>query len=222
VALPTSLIGMVDAAIGGKTGIDFHGKNLIGTFYLADFVLVDPNLLKSFSDQIQMPGWGEIIKYACIKDPSIFDELAHDPLGLNKIIEKSIQVKVDIVNQDLKESGPRRTLNYGHTFGHAIEAATDFQLTHDQAISIGMCLANRVAQKLKKQDPKTAEKIQSTLKTFNLPTEFPKELTLTDLTDLIKKDKKRQGDIINFVIVPILGKAETIPLKPDELVELAK
>lgn len=221
VAVPTSLVGMVDAAIGGKTGIDFHGKNLIGTFYLADSVLIDPSLLNSFADQKNMPGWGEVIKYGCIIDASLFDNLKTDPPDLSTIIQKSAQAKIDVVNQDYKESGLRKILNFGHTFGHAIESATKFRLTHDQAIAIGMVLANRVAQKLGKQSPEVAEKIRSTLATFSLPTELPDELILNDLVDLIKKDKKRQGHLIHFIIAPELGKSEIIPIKPEELVKLA-
>ena len=113
-------------------------------------------------------------------------------------------------------------MNYGHTFGHAIEAATDYKVSHDHAISIGMVLANKVAQNLGKQDKKVGDKIKATLEQFGLPIELPSELKIDDLVELIKKDKKRSADIIHYVIVPELGKAEIVPLKPEELVKLAK
>ena len=220
VAVPTSLLGMVDAAIGGKTGIDFHGKNLIGTFYLADYVLMDPDMLKSFPDPKKMPGMGEIIKYAATIDKTLFDDFDH--FDLKTIIKKSAQAKVSVVEKDFKENGLRRVMNYGHTFGHAIETAMDYKISHDHAISIGMVLANRVAQNLDKQDKEVGDKIKATLEQFGLPTELPSDLQLNQLVELIKKDKKRVADIINYVIVPKLGKAEILPMKPEELVKLAK
>ncbi len=219
VAVPTSLLGMVDAAIGGKTGIDFVAKNIIGTFYLADQVLMDPDVLKSFPDPKKMPGMGEVIKYAATIDKSLFDDF--DPFDLKTIIIKSAQAKVNVVEQDFRESGMRRVFNYGHTFGHAIEAAMDFKLTHDQAISIGMVLSNKVAQNLGKQDKEVGEKIKAALEQFALPTELPSELTLESLVELMKKDKKRTGDIINYVIATELGKSEILPMKPEELIKLA-
>lgn len=221
VVIPTTLLGMVDAAIGGKTGIDFHGKNLIGTIYLADTVFIDPDFLKSFPDPKKLHGMGEIIKYAATIDASLFDDFEKDELDLKTIIQKSAQAKVDVVNQDAKEGGIRKILNFGHTFGHAIESAMEYKLSHDQAISIGMVLANKVAQNLGKQAVKTGEQIKTALKKFDLPTELPTELTLNNLVDLMKKDKKRKGDQIDFVIVTEPGKTEIIPLKPEELVKLA-
>lgn len=218
VAVPTSLLGMVDAAIGGKTGIDFVAKNIIGTFYLADQVLMDPNVLKSFPDPKKMPGMGEVIKYAATIDKTLFDDF--DPFDLKAVIIKSAQAKTNVVEQDFRESGRRRLLNYGHTFGHAIEAAMNYELTHDKAISIGMVLANKVAQNLGKQDKEVGDKIKTTLERFGLPTELPSELTLESLAELIKKDKKRVGNIINYVIVTELGKSEILPIKPEELVKL--
>lgn len=222
VVMPTTMLGMVDAAIGGKTGIDFHGKNLIGTFYLADYVLIDPDFLKSFPDPRKLHGRGEVIKYGGIVDKSIFDDLEKDPLDLMAIIQKSAKAKADVVSQDLLEGGMRKILNFGHTFGHAIEAIMDYKIHHDEGIAIGMVLANKIAQNLGKQKPETGEKIKSTLQAFNLPVDLPADIQLDQLSEWIKKDKKRKGDKISFVIVPELGKAEIIPMTPDELIKLAK
>lgn len=220
VAIPTSLLGMVDAAIGGKTGVDFMAKNIIGTFYLADQVLMDPDVLKSFPDPKKMPGMGEVIKYASTIDKTLFDDF--DNFDLKTIITKSAQAKTNVVEQDFRESGCRRVLNYGHTFGHAIEATMDYKLTHDQAISIGMVLSNKVAQNLGKQDKEVGDKIRTTLEQFNLPVDLPSDLQLDQLLEYIRKDKKRTGNIINYVIVTELGETEILPMKPEELVKLAQ
>ncbi len=222
IAIPTSLLGMVDAAIGGKTAINLGAKNIIGTFYLADYVLIDPNFLKSFPDQKQMPGMGEIVKYGAIIDKTIIADLKKESLDLSQIIIKSVNAKMNIVSQDLKESGIRKILNYGHTFGHAIETAMNYKLSHDQSISIGMVIANKVAQNLGKQDENTGKIIKETLESMHLPTELPEELLIENLIGYILKDKKRHGDVIDFVIVPELGHAEIVSLKPEELIELAK
>lgn len=220
IAVPTSLLGMVDAAIGGKTGIDFMGKNLIGSFYFADYVLMDPDVLKSFDDIGKSPGMGEVIKYAATIDASLFNDFARKKLDLLTIIKKSAKAKANIVTKDVKEGGLRKILNYGHTFGHAIEAEMDLKISHDHAISIGMVLANKVAQNLGKQNTSIGEKIKATLEQFGLPTKLPKGIKIADLAKWIKKDKKRRGNLIDFVIVPKLGKAVIVPLKPEELVEL--
>lgn len=222
VAVPTSLLGMVDAAIGGKTGIDFVAKNLLGTFYPADFVLMDPAVLKSFPDVRKMPGMGEVIKYAATLDASLFDDLKKKPLNLTTLIEKSARAKVKVVAGDPREAHRRKVLNFGHTFGHAIETAMDYKISHDHAIGIGMMIANRIAQKLGRQKPETGQKIQALLKSFSMPTELPKGLSVESLIDLIRKDKKRRGKFIDFIIAPRLGKAEVVSLTPEELVELAK
>ena len=163
---------------------------------------------------------GEVIKYAATVDKTLFDNFDH--FDLKTIIKKSAQAKVSVVEKDFRELGQRRIMNYGHTFGHAIEAATDYKVSHDHAISIGMVLANKVAQNLDKQDKEVGDKIKATLEQFELPTDLPSDLQLDQLVELVKKDKKRHADIIHYVIVPELGKAEILPMKPEELVKLAK
>ena len=222
IAIPTSLLGMVDASVGGKTGIDLVTKNILGTFYLPELILMDTDFLMTFQNKKRMSGFGEIVKYAAIADKSLFRDFEKNPPDLNVIIEKCVKIKVGVVQKDFKENGMRKILNYGHTFGHAIESASDYKITHDEAISIGMVISNKIAQKLGKQDLKTAEKIKSALIKFNLPTELPKGITIKNLRDLIKKDKKRAEDKISFIIVPCLGSAEIIQLTVDEMIELAK
>lgn len=220
IAMPTSLLAMVDAAIGGKTGIDFHAKNIVGTFYLADTILIDPDLLQTFDQPHLMPGMAEVIKYGCIMDTTLFEHLQKPDPDLLTLIEKSVCDKIEVVSADVKEGNRRKILNYGHTFGHAIEAEMHYEISHDHAISIGMMLANQVAQNLGKQSSEIGEKIKKTLEKFHLPTKLPHAITIESLVSWMKKDKKRQGIYIDFIIVPEIGKSEIVKLTPDKLIEL--
>lgn len=222
VAVPTSLMGMVDAAIAGKTSVDFNAKNILGTIYPARFVLIDTGFLDHFVKSGRLPGLAEVVKFAAIHDESIFKDLEAKTLNVTNIIKKSVQSKVEITGKDLKESGHRKILNYGHTFGHAIEGASHYLFNHDQAVAIGIVLANKVAQKLGLQKPAIGDKIRATLERFYLPVEPPPNLRVDDLVTWLKKDKKRKGNKINFVVVPKLGSAKLVPLEIEELVKLAR
>jgi 3-dehydroquinate synthase len=222
VAIPTSLMGMVDAAIAGKTSVDYIAKNILGTIYPARFVMVDPDFLKHFVESNRMPGLAEVVKFAAIHDESIFKDLMAKKLNLTNLIKKSVAAKVEITGKDLKESGHRKILNFGHTFAHAIEAASHYLYNHDQAVSMGMVIANRIAQKMGLQKPTVGDKIKETLEHFGMLTEFPPNLRLDDLLSWIKKDKKRKGDKIAYVVVPKLGQAKIIPMTAEEIIKLAR
>jgi 3-dehydroquinate synthase len=222
VAIPTSLMGMVDAAIAGKTSVDLIAKNMLGTIYPARFVLIDPDFLKHFVQNNRMPGLSEVIKFAAIHDETLFKDIEAKNLNLANIIKKSVAAKVAITGKDLKESGHRKILNYGHTFGHALEGASHYLFNHDQAVAIGMVIANKIAQKLGFQKPMVGDKIKTTLEKFNLPTEFPSTLRMDDMVTWLKKDKKRKGNKIAFVVVPKLGPAKLVPMTAEELVKLAR
>lgn len=222
VLIPTSMMGMVDAAIGGKTAINLEAKNIIGTFYPAKLVYIDPVFIRGLTDRGIATGIAEVIKYAITLDKSLYEDLIKDEVDLNTIISKSVKNKVDIVAQDLREGGIRKVLNFGHTFGHAIEKTADYNLYHGEAISIGMVLASKVAQKLGKQEVETGEKIVELLKKFKLPCEIPSGVKVEDLVELMKRDKKRHGDKITFIIAPEIGKYEMLELTAEELVKLAK
>lgn len=222
ISIPTSLLAMVDAAIGGKTGVDLDAKNILGTFYPAEFILIDPLFLNTLPDREFKNGLAEVIKYAAVLDSSLIDDLMKSEIDLIQVLEKSAKAKIDIVEKDLKESGLRKVLNFGHTFGHAIESISKYELLHGEAISIGMMYANKVAQKMDKQSAETGEQIRSLLKQFKLPTEIPTGIKVEDLVEYIQKDKKRSGNNITFIIAPEIGKYEMIDLTAEELVELAK
>jgi 3-dehydroquinate synthase len=222
ILIPTSFVGMVDAAIGGKTALNLEAKNILGTFYPAELVLIDPYFVHSMSDRHISTGIAEVIKCAATLDKSLVEDLEQEEVDLETIITKSVNAKVSIVNKDMMESGLRKVLNFGHTFGHAIEQASEYRLMHGEAVSIGMVIANKIAQKLGKQKPETGKKIEDLLKKFKLPCEMPTGFKVEDLVELIKRDKKKHDGKISFIIAPEMGKFEMIDFTPEELVKLAK
>jgi 3-dehydroquinate synthase len=222
ILIPTSFVGMVDAAIGGKTALNLEAKNMLGTFYPAELILVDPDFVHGLSDRHISTGIAEVIKCAATLDKSLVDDLMQEEIDLETIITKSVNAKVNIVNQDMMETGVRKVLNYGHTFGHAIERISDYKLMHGEAVSIGIMIANKIAQKLGKQKPETGKQIEDLLKKFKLPCEIPTGFKIEDLVELIKKDKKKHDGKITFIIAPEMGKFEMIDFTPEDLVKLAR
>lgn len=222
IAIPTSLLAMTDAVIGGKTGINMEVKNILGTFYPAKMIFIDISFLKTLPDREFQSGLAETIKHAVTLDASLIDDLMQEEIDIETIIIKSIKAKISLINKDPMESGLRKVLNFGHTFGHAIESNSDYDVHHGEAISMGMTFSNKIAQKLGKQNPETGKKIEELLRKFKLPCEIPNGFDANDLIEFIKKDKKRNGDKITFIISTDIGKYEMVELSPEELVELMK
>jgi 3-dehydroquinate synthase len=210
VQIPTTLLAMVDSSVGGKTGVDLQsGKNLIGTFNQAQAIFIDSNYLKTLSEKQIKNGLAEIIKYGVIKDTKLFNYIEENlseilnlkEKHLNKIIERSVEIKMAIVKKDEKEKGERMILNYGHSFGHALEKMSDYKLLHGFAISIGMVIANKLAIKknlLKKED---ADRIKKLLNNAGLPIVTIKNPALKDL----KSDKKKSGNKISLILPTKIG-----------------
>ncbi len=212
VQIPTTLLAMVDSAIGGKTGVDLKaGKNLIGTITQPKAVFIDINFLKTLPENQIRSGLGEIIKYGVIKDEKFFTYLeknlskifAHDEKVLNYIIKKSIDIKVEVVENDEKESKNRMILNYGHTYGHALEKLSNYTLLHGYAISIGMVIANQMAVEKKLLKQKDADRIKALFEKTGLPTYSMHKPTIKDLMT----DKKSDGKSINFILPTKIGNA---------------
>ena len=218
VSIPTTLLAMVDAAIGGKTGVNLAAKNSVGTFHLAESVIIDKEFLKTLPERELRTGFAEIIKYSCVLDSSLRKDLFEKQLDYEVIIAKSIKAKVAIVKKDTKEAGLRKVLNFGHTFGHAIEELSHYTLTHGEAISIGMVLADKVSNKLKNEHSNSEE----LLKLFGLPTELPKEITPDMMLKFILKDKKRSGNKLTFILAPKFGKYEFTEQTPKQLIKMIK
>ena len=222
IAVPTTLLGMIDASVGGKTGVNLTAKNVIGTFYPAEVILIDLDFLKTLPEHEMKTGVAEVIKYAAVLDASLEDVLMNDEVDFIQILEKGLRTKATVCNQDLREGGVRKVLNFGHTLGHAIEYLSKYKLSHGEAISIGMVLANKIAQKLGKQNKKTGERIETMLKKYDLPTEVPRGMKLEDMIDMVYRDKKMSGEHVSFILSTGMGKHEIIKLTPKEMMKLLK
>jgi 3-dehydroquinate synthase len=202
VQLPTTLLAMVDSAIGGKTGVNHPlGKNLIGAFHQPRLVLADTDTLATLPDREMAAGMAEVIKSGVIRDAALFDlletyqeELATAPTAspyLPEAIWRAAKVKVDVVNVDERETGDRMLLNYGHTLGHAIEAAAGYgSLLHGEAVAIGMTLAARIAAGMGMLDAESVARQDALLAMYRLPTKVPAQLGVDQLLQLTLRDKK--------------------------------
>ncbi|MEU0310982.1 3-dehydroquinate synthase [Streptomyces cyaneofuscatus] len=228
IAIPTTVLGMVDAAVGGKTGINTaEGKNLVGAFHPPAGVLCDLAALESLPVHDYVSGMAEIIKAGFIADPVILDlieadpEAARTPAGPHtaELIERSIRVKAEVVSSDLKESGLREILNYGHTLGHAIEKNERYKWRHGAAVSIGMVFAAELGRLAGRLDDATAGRHRTILESVGLPLTYRGD-QWPKLLENMKVDKKSRGDLLRFIVLDALGKP-TVLEGPDPAVLLA-
>ena len=213
VAVPTSLAGMVDASVGGKTGINSdYGKNLIGAFHSPISVIIDTGFLKTLSDRDFSAGMAEVIKCGFIKDPAILDlsashsvnSLRLNPLVISELVKRAITVKAQIVSADFKESYAREALNYGHTLGHAIEIYSKYQLRHGEAVSVGLVYAAELAAARDLITISELELHRSILLSYGLPITFERQ-AWQKLAPLLSLDKKARGNTIRFVALNGIG-----------------
>nr|WP_026531194.1 3-dehydroquinate synthase [Haematomicrobium sanguinis] len=220
--IPTTVLGMVDAAVGGKTGINTaEGKNLVGSFHTPAAVLVDLAALDTLPANELVNGLAEVIKCGFIADPEILDlmeaspDAAKDPRSplLRELIERAIKVKVDIVSADLREGGRREYLNYGHTLGHAIELAERYQWRHGAAVSVGLVFAAELGRLVGKLDDESADRHKRILEAYGLPTTYRADRWKT-LLEGMRRDKKSRGDLLRFVVLDKIG-SPTILEVPD-------
>lgn len=218
VQVPTTLLSMVDSAVGGKTGINMpQGKNLIGAFHQPSLVICDINTLKTLPSREFRSGLAEIIKYGIIYDPVLFDfceshmnaALANDPLVLEHLVSRSCMIKAEVVSQDETESGLRAILNFGHTLGHAIEAVAGYgKYLHGEAISIGMVYAARLSSKLTGLSMEEAARIEKLFEHARLPVKAS-GMNWSLLRKAMEVDKKSSGGSPRFVLARSIGKVET-------------
>lgn len=208
----STLLSQVDASVGGKNGVNFKDyKNMIGVFNQPEFVICDLNLLKTLPNKEILNGMAEIVKHGIIEDASLFaylekhfqKALSLDVDVIEKLVYDSIIIKSAIVNQDELEKGARRKLNFGHTFGHAFEKTTG--VPHGEAVSAGMVVASQLCVKRGHLSAKDAERIESLLQKIGLPVRIQAEKK--SVIDALKKDKKRKGDRIYFVLLNEIGNA---------------
>jgi 3-dehydroquinate synthase len=208
----TTLLGQVDASIGGKNGVNLDGyKNMIGAFRQPEFVLCDLELLNTLDTKEMTSGFAEVIKYGAIRDSDLFsyienhlEEILHrNPTALEKIVTVSARIKAGIVQSDPTETGERKLLNFGHTFGHAIEKLTG--LLHGEAIAIGMVLAARLSVKMGFLDKNESFRLEQAIHAAGLPDKT--DVPPAELFDALLKDKKRSGGHIFMVLLKRIGDA---------------
>jgi 3-dehydroquinate synthase len=227
VHVPTSVLGMVDAAVGGKTGVNIAGgKNLVGAFHPPAGVLCDLSALAGLPAPDLRAGLAEVVKCGFIADPAIlerFDDLdaATDPGGpvLRELIERAIAVKARVVSEDLRESGLREILNYGHTLGHAIERHERYAWRHGDAISVGMVFAANLGRLAGRLDDATADRHRAILESVGLPLTYRGD-QWPKLLETMRVDKKSRGDLLRFIVLDGLGKP-TVLEGPDPAVLIA-
>ena len=215
VQIPTTLLSQVDSSVGGKTGVDIpEGKNLVGTFYQPRVVYVDPDVLKTLPEEEILGGLAEVIKYGVIWDAEFFDFLdrqREDILALKEealipLIARCCEIKAQVVEQDEREGGLRRILNFGHTIGHAVEAASDFSLIHGLAIGIGMRAAADLAVLGGHLSKEEAVRIHRLLEGYGLPVTIPPALNRTVIKQFLQIDKKTIGGRVFFVLPETIGR----------------
>jgi 3-dehydroquinate synthase len=214
VQVPTTLAGMVDAAVGGKTGINIdRGKNLVGAFHPPAGVICDLNTLATLAPNDYIAGLAEVVKCGFIADPAILDLIEADPSGAAKpgsavereLIERSVRVKAHVVSEDLTEKGLREILNYGHTLGHAIERAERYRWRHGAAVSIGLVYAAALGRLLGRLDDATADRHRTVLTSLGLPVTY-RDGAFASLLETMRVDKKARGNRIRFIVLDGLAR----------------
>ena len=213
VNVPTSLLAMVDSSLGGKTGADLpQGKNLIGAFHAPLLVLSDPEVLSTLPPSELHSGLAETIKHGIIADQTLYDQCAAGwPQNINdstELISRAIAVKVEIITADPYEKGLRQSLNLGHTIGHGVEKASNYQLSHGECVAIGMIAEARLAESINIADSGLSEKLAEDFTKIGLPTKIPAELDRHEIINATLLDKKRSGKQIHFALPQRIGKVQ--------------
>jgi shikimate kinase/3-dehydroquinate synthase len=230
VPVPTSLLGMVDAAIGGKTGINTAaGKNLVGAFHPPAGVLCDLATLDTLPDADLRAGLAEVVKCGFIADPVILDLIERDPAAatrvtgavLRELVERSVRVKAEVVTGDLRESGRREILNYGHTLAHAIEKVEGYRWRHGDAVSVGLVYAAALALRAGRLDATTAARHRTVLAALGLPTTYHGTGSWPELLATMRVDKKARGALLRFVVLDGPGRPGILAGPDDELLAAA-
>ena len=217
--VPTTLLSQVDASVGGKTGVDLpFGKNLVGAFHQPEGVFTDPATLETLPDHFFRDGMGEVIKYGCIADEPLFEALEKGEAlkDLENLLARCVQSKIHFVEEDTRDTGRRMILNFGHTFGHALEKLHNFQeLSHGEAVGIGMVLACQVGERLGVTPAGTGERVRQVLKQYGLPTED--RFTWEEIVDATALDKKSDGATLRMILLSQIGESVIYPITREQL-----
>ena len=217
VQVPTTLVAMVDASIGGKTAVDtFAGKNLVGAFHPPAAVLVDPHLLATLPLRELRAGFAEVIKHGVIADEVYLREVASSASELLSaggatsdmmisLIVRSVEIKAEVVSRDEREEGLRKILNFGHTIGHAVELVSGFSLLHGEAVAMGMALESKLAERIALAQTGTAATVTRTLQAAGLPTDLPTNCGPEAVVDAMRSDKKGRSGKTMFALPSRIG-----------------
>ena len=217
VQIPTTLLAQVDSSVGGKTGVDIpEGKNLVGIFYQPKAVYIDIDVLQTLPEEELRGGLAEVIKYGVIHDADFFSFLEQNCQAvfdleqdvLTRLIARCCEIKAWVVERDEREGGLRRILNYGHTIGHAVEAASNFTIIHGKAVAIGMCAVNALAVKTGCLSSRDASEIRSLISLYGLPVDVPVELDRNIIKKYLLSDKKTVGGRVFYVLPESVGKVK--------------
>lgn len=223
--VPTTLLAQVDASIGGKNGVNFgQYKNMIGTINQPEFILIDLGFLHTLPEEEFVSGMAEVVKHACIRSAVYFEFLENhvdavlrrDLNVLKELVKYSVEIKTCIVSADERETGLRKILNFGHTFGHAIEKK--YHLPHGFAVSLGMVIVNQIAVRANLLDSDAAQRVIDLLNKFGLPTDIS-TVAISDLEVFYSKDKKRVGDALDLILLHRIGHVEVVR---ESIVELKR
>lgn len=215
VQLPTTLLAMIDASVGGKTGVDTPaGKNLVGAFHPPSLVLSDPSVFATLPAAQLRSGLAEAIKHGVIADERYFDRTVADlpallsrPSGAEmlELIARSVEIKADIVTRDEREGGVRKTLNFGHTLGHAIESESGYRLLHGEAVAIGMVLESALAERTGTAEPGTLLRVRDAVERAGLPTRRPEGMRADRIVAATRSDKKARRGMAEFALPKRVG-----------------
>jgi 3-dehydroquinate synthase len=224
VTVPTTLLSMVDASLGGKTGFDLpEGKNLVGAFHSPNLVLSDPDVLASLPVDELRSGLAEVVKHGLIADPGLFDLCTRGwetvRADLATVVRRAIAVKVEVIQVDPYEKGIRAALNLGHTVGHAVELVSKFRLKHGEAVAIGLAVEARLAERLGLASSGFSETVVDALDSLGLPFRIPPGLSREEIVRAMKVDKKKAAGVVRFALPVAVGKVEhSVPVEDLELI----
>lgn len=226
---PTSLLAMVDASVGGKTGVDLpEGKNLVGAFKQPEAVIIDVATLHTLDAAEFSAGMAEVIKHTLLADPALFEQIEQGTMALTptstdadleRLVARSVAVKIDVVQRDPFETlGVRALLNFGHTFGHALEHVSGYRLRHGEAVGLGMLVATRVSAKLAHCDPTLVPRLAASLSHVGLPTSLSLPLDVDALIHAMQSDKKKKKGRLRFILIKDVGKLFIAHDVPERLI----
>lgn len=232
VQVPTTLLAMVDASVGGKVGVDtVAGKNLVGAFHPPALVLADPKLLATLPDRIYREGLAEALKHGLVADAAYFDRIvvragvlgARDPASVAELVQRSVEIKAAVVSRDEHERGERAILNAGHTVGHALEHLSGYTLPHGEAVAIGLVSECRIAERMGLAGAGLADRVALSLTELGLPTTHEARSTKHELLTAMSSDKKNRGGRIRMALLADVGRVArdgeqwTIAVDPEAL-----